>query len=95
MKASAVKNASIFRQLKDGPVSMKLDQPATSDGPQETGSATVHERAMEAAAEQGQRIPPFCSGALCPGIRAQELVAVSQELAPAVHGDATRWALRV
>src|SRR5262249_45544620 len=85
----------ILSQLNNRPISMKLNQPATSDGPQETGSATMHQRTMEAAAEQGQRIPPFCSGALCPATGAQETVAVSQELAPAVHGDARRWSLGV
>ena len=29
----------------------------------QTRTATMHERTMEAAAEQGQRIPPFFSGA--------------------------------
>src|SRR5262245_113467 len=39
----------ILSQLNNRPISMKLNQPATSDGPQETGSATVHQRTMEAA----------------------------------------------
>jgi len=74
---------------------MKLDQAATSDGPQETGSATMHQTTMKAAAEQGQGIPPLCSGALCEAMRAQELVAVGQELAPAVHGHVRRWPMGV
>ena len=71
---------------------MKLDQPAAIDGPNQTGTATMHERTMAAAAEQGQGIPTQCSGALCPATGAQELVAVSQELAPAVQGDVSWWA---
>ena len=71
---------------------MKLDQPAAIDGPQQTGTATMHERTMAAAAEQGQGIPTQCSGALCPATGTQELVAVSQELAPAVQGDVSWWA---
>src|SRR5215831_9994583 len=53
----------------------------------------MHERTMAAAAEQGQGIPTQCSGALCPATGAQELVAVSQELAPAVQGDVSWWAI--
>ena len=46
----------ILGQFNDRPVAVKLDQPAAIDGPNQTGTATMHERTM-AAAEQGQGIP--------------------------------------
>jgi hypothetical protein len=60
IKTPAVDNAlrPILSQLNDGPVATKLDQPATIDGPQQTGTAGTVERTMAAATEQGQGVPP-------------------------------------
>jgi hypothetical protein len=46
IKTPAVENGlrPILRQFNNGPVAVKLDQPAASDGRQETGSATMHQR---------------------------------------------------
>jgi hypothetical protein len=54
-----LKNAPrpIFRQFKNGPFSMQLDQSATVDDPQQTSTATMHERTIAAAAEQRQGVP--------------------------------------
>ena len=42
LKTPTIKNAPrpVLRQLKNGPLTMKLYEAATGDGPQETGSAT-------------------------------------------------------
>ena len=58
-KVPTVKNAlrPILRQLNNGPVSMKLDQPPAIDEPQQTGAAGTVERTMAAATEQGEGIP--------------------------------------
>ena len=46
----------ILRPLDNGPVAMKLDQPAAIDGPDQTGTAGTVERTMAAAAEQGRAL---------------------------------------
>jgi hypothetical protein len=58
IKTPAVKNAPrpIFRQRDNGPATMKLDESATSDGPQETGTATMHQRTMEVASNSCGRL---------------------------------------
>ena len=58
-KTPTVKNAlrPILRQLNNGPVSMKLDQPPAIDEPQQTGAAGTVERTMAAAAEHGHGVP--------------------------------------
>src|SRR5262249_10583296 len=87
-----VKNAlrPILRQLNNGPVSMKLDQPPAIDEPQQTGAAGTVERTMPAAAEQANSVPTQCGGAFCPTTGGQELGAVRHELPPTVRRD-VRW----
>jgi hypothetical protein len=47
----------ILRELNNGPVAMKLDQPAAIYGPQQPGTAGTVERTMAAAAEQRPGVP--------------------------------------
>jgi hypothetical protein len=48
----------ILRQLNDGPVATKLDQPAAINSPQQTGTAGAIEWTMATTTEQGQGVPP-------------------------------------
>ena len=63
----------ILGQLNNGPVSMKLNQPAAIDGPQQTRTAGTVERTVAAPAEQGHGVPAQCGGALGPATGGQEL----------------------
>jgi hypothetical protein len=68
IKTPAVENAAraILCPLDNGPVAMKLDQPAAIDGPQQTRTAGTVERTVAAPAEQDHGVPAQCGGALCP-----------------------------
>ena len=59
IKMPAVENAAraILRQLNNGPVAMKLNQPAAIDGPQQTHTAGTVEGTVAAPAEQGHGVP--------------------------------------
>ena len=48
---------SIHWKLDDRPISMKLYEFATIDGPEQTSAPEMHQRIIAMATEQGLRIP--------------------------------------
>lgn len=48
---------AVWRRFDNGPISIEVDQFAAIDGPQQAGTAKIHEGAIAVATEQGQSIP--------------------------------------
>jgi len=85
---------SVHREFDNCPISMKLEESAAIDDPQETRTTEVIEGAVAAAAKQRHGIPAQPSGARGPVFgRAQEVIAVVDKLAPSVRWDVRWWTM--
>jgi hypothetical protein len=79
---------SVLCKLDHRPVSMKLDESATTDGPEKPGAA------RSSAAEQNPGIPAEPGGTFGPPLSGvQEVVAVLHELAPTMWGNLSQRTL--